>query len=544
MTRAPKTAAVYARFSTDRQNERSTADQIDLCRAYAAREGLAVIATFEDKAKSGASIIGRSGLGDMLRESRMGRFDVIIVEALDRLSRDMEDLAGIYKDLSFLGIEIRAVHEGVANTMLVGLRGLVGQLYREDNVHKVRRGMTGLVKQGRSAGGRAYGYRPNPARKGELVIVETEAETVTRIFEEYAAGKNPRDIARDLNRDGVPPPRGNVWNASTINGNKTRGHGMLLNEIYAGRLVWNRVRMVKDPKTGKRISRPNPREEWHVVDAPHLRIVSDELWATVQARKMSRSHEMPERRQKPRHVLSGLLRCGACGSGMRVHDRDRSGRTRIRCSRHSESGACDHSRRYYLDAIERTVLDGLRETLASPKALAEYVRTYHEEMRALSAAARRDRVRLERRLGEVKRSLDRLVDAIADGSALMSSIAGRINDLEAEKIEIERELASCGEEEKVISLHPGIIAQYERDLETLAEGLTGAFGDGDQRAVEALRSLVESVTVMPAELRQPVDICIRGRLTALIDHDVFPTKRMVGGQVVAEEGLEPPTRGL
>jgi site-specific DNA recombinase len=74
------------------------------------------------------------------------------VEALDRLSRDMEDLAGIHKRLSFLGIEIRAVHEGVVNTVLVGLRGLVGQLYREDIAHKVRRGQAGRIKSGLHAG--------------------------------------------------------------------------------------------------------------------------------------------------------------------------------------------------------------------------------------------------------------------------------------------------------------------------------------------------------------------------------------------------------
>ena len=71
-------------------------------------------------------------------DARERKFDALVVEALDRLSRDMEDLAGIHKRLSFLGIEIRAVHEGVVNTVLVGLRGLVGQLYREDNAHKVR----------------------------------------------------------------------------------------------------------------------------------------------------------------------------------------------------------------------------------------------------------------------------------------------------------------------------------------------------------------------------------------------------------------------
>src|SRR3546814_8639557 len=97
-------AAVYARFSTDLQNEKSTEDQIDLCRAYAKREGLQVVATFADKAQSGASILGRDGLIDLLAQATDKRFDVIIVEALDRLSRDMDDLAGIHKRMTFDGI--------------------------------------------------------------------------------------------------------------------------------------------------------------------------------------------------------------------------------------------------------------------------------------------------------------------------------------------------------------------------------------------------------------------------------------------------------
>lgn len=154
---ATRRATIYARFSTDLQNERSIEDQLSLCQSYAEREGLSVISTYEDRARSGGSVMGREGLLRMLDQARERSFDVVIVEALDRLSRDMEDLAGIHKRLSFLGIEIRAVHEGVVNTVLVGLRGLVGQLYREDNPHKVRRGLAGRVKQGLAGGGLTYG---------------------------------------------------------------------------------------------------------------------------------------------------------------------------------------------------------------------------------------------------------------------------------------------------------------------------------------------------------------------------------------------------
>ena len=116
------------RFSTDLQNERSVEDQITLCRKHAEQHDLAIIATYEDKARSGASIFGREGLLQLMDAARDGVFEVLVTEALDRLSRDMEDLAGIHKRLSFLNIEIRAVHDGVANTVLVGLRGLVGRL--------------------------------------------------------------------------------------------------------------------------------------------------------------------------------------------------------------------------------------------------------------------------------------------------------------------------------------------------------------------------------------------------------------------------------
>jgi site-specific DNA recombinase len=100
--------------------------------------------------------------------------------------------------------------------------------------------------------------RAVPGKPGELSIDEAEAAIVRRIFAEFIAGRTPRAIAAALNADGVPPPRGERWNASTINGNTARGHGMLLNALYAGTIVWNKVRMIKDPATGKRVSRPNP----------------------------------------------------------------------------------------------------------------------------------------------------------------------------------------------------------------------------------------------------------------------------------------------
>ncbi|MER8782477.1 recombinase family protein [Mesorhizobium sp. M1006] len=539
-------AAIYARFSTDLQNERSIDDQLTLCRTYAEREGLNVVATFDDRARSGGSVMGRDGLLHLMDKAREHEFDVLVVEALDRLSRDMEDLAGIHKRLSFLGIEIRAVHEGVVNTVLVGLRGLVGQLYREDNAHKVRRGQAGRVNKGLHAGGLTYGYSYLLGDPGKRLIAEDEAEVVRRVFREYVDGRTPRDIAYNLNKDGIPPPRGRVWNASTINGNAQRGTGLLQNELYAGRLIWNKVRMVKDPDTGKRISRPNPRGEWQTVEVPDLAIISPELFEAARARKKARAVTHPSHQRRPRHMLSGLLRCGACGAGMSSNGKDKSRRIRIRCSAATENGTCPDPKTFYLDTVENAVLNGLTAEMRHPDVIAQYVQTYHEERRRLAAETDAKRTRLERRLGELSREIDRLVNAIAKGHGDPAVLGPQSTALNEERKCIVAELDNVPAPTDVIALHPAVLARYEEQLNQLQTGLAEGVVAGDSETAEAMRDLIETVTVFRDPSRiGGIEVEIAGRLTALLGEDAFPNGvKGVWGKVVAGEGLEPPTPGL
>jgi site-specific DNA recombinase len=507
---------------------------------------LNIVATFDDRARSGGSILGRDGLLALMDKAREHQFEVIIVEALDRLSRDREDLAGIHKRLSFLGIEIRAVHEGVVNTVLVGLRGLVGQLYREDNAHKVRRGQTGRVGQGLNAGGLAYGYEPVPGDPGKRMIVEAEAEIVRRIFREYIDGRTPSDIAHDLNADQISPPRGRSWNASTINGNSQRGTGLLNNELYAGRLVWNKVRMVKDPDTGRRISRPNPESEWQSADVRELAIISRELLDAAQKRKKARSVTHPNQQRRPRHMLPGLLKCGACGAGMSSNGKDPWGRIRIRCSAATESGTCRDPKTFYLDSVEAAVLNGLTAEMRHPDVIAEYVRTYREERKRLAAEADQKRIRFERRLGELNREIDRLVDAIAKGHGDPAVLGPRSTTLHEERQKISTDLASASPATDVVALHPAMLARYKEQLTRLQITLANGVRTGDSECSEAIRDLVDTVTVFRDPTRAGgAQVEIAGRLTALLGEQAYPNRvKGVWGKMVAEEGLEPPTRGL
>jgi hypothetical protein len=186
-------------------------------------------------------------------------------------------------------------------------------------------------------------------------------------------------------------------------------NGILQNSIYAGEIIWNRVKMVKDPGTGRRISRVNPKDQWIRKQVPELRIVAQEVFDAAQRPKAERGGPRPHQQRKPRHLFSGLLKCGVCGAGMSVKDCDH-GRIRVVCTQAREAGTCTNRRPYYLDEIERTALSGLKEELKSPEAIARYVWSYNDEVKRLSAASSSMLRKLENRLlkveGELRRAMD------------------------------------------------------------------------------------------------------------------------------------------
>lgn len=306
--------ALYARFSSDLQNAASIEDQLRLCRERAAREGWQVVGSYEDAATSGATLM-RPGIHRLQQDARERRFDLVLSEALDRLSRNQADIASLYQNLTFAGVGIVTLAEGQVDEMHIGLKGTMNALFLKDLAAKTRRGLRGRVEQGKSGGGNAYGYavlrslgEDGEVKRGDRRIDEAEAEVVRRIFRAYAEGQSPNRIADMLNREGVPGPRNGKWDKSTIHGNPKRGTGVLNNEIYIGKLVWNRQSFVKDPQTGKRQARPNPPADWIITEVPELRIINRTLWEQVKARQEGRKIAQTDReaweRRNPRPMSS------------------------------------------------------------------------------------------------------------------------------------------------------------------------------------------------------------------------------------------------
>jgi hypothetical protein len=221
------------------------------------------------------------------------------------------------------------------------------------------------------------------------VAVPSNKYVLFTAFSYLGAGATPRAIAAELNADRIAPPRGARWNASTINGNNARGHGMLLNELYVGRIVWNKVRMVKDPTTGKRISRINAKEQHRITEAPQLRVIDDATWNAAQAIKLKRSHLGAPQSRAPRRPLSGLLRCGSCGGGM-VSIGNHKRTARLQCF---TLDACRHGGMTELEESDLT--DGQGRALSAHRTHQSYAGyAKRTEARMLSATRKRHAHRL------------------------------------------------------------------------------------------------------------------------------------------------------
>ncbi len=553
-------AALYARYSSDQQRAASIDDQFRVCREHAERSGWTVAGGYRDAASSGASMILRPGIQTLLEDARRGAFDVVVAEALDRVSRDQADVAALYKHLQFAGVTIVTLAEGEISELHVGLKGTMNALFLKDLAAKTHRGLRGRVEQGRSGGGLCYGYDvvkatddAGEAVRGGRTINEAEAATVRRVFRDFAAGVSPRAIARRLNDEGIPGPSGKLWNDSTIRGHAKRGTGLVNNELYIGRLVWNRLRYIKNPETGKRVSRLNPPEQWIVKEVPELRIVDDALWRAVKEQQ----GEITERyatvikavrsthanrlngAHRPRHLLSGLLECGVCGGPYSMRGQDRYG-----CSNHVMNGSCDNSRGIRRTVLEERVLAGVKEKLMAPEAAAEAMRAWAEETNRRNRERRASGESERRELEAVKKKMAAMIGVIEDGGYVQGMI-DRLRELEARQNELEARLAA--EPAAVPDVHPNVADIYRRKVERLAVALNDP-GERDEAAA-AIRGLIERIVLTPGVAWAETDAKLVGDLGTILEWTGAVDRRRqavaqvpkMSVSVVAGVGFEPTT---
>ncbi len=530
--------AIYARFSTDKQNERSVDDQVNLCAERANREGWTVDEVFSDFAISGATR-NRPGLTALLEA--VDRFDIILCESIDRLSRDQEDIAHIYKIVRYADTRLVTLSDGDVSEIHIGLKGTMAALFLKDLGDKVRRGQMGNAREGRIPGGRSYGYRPDiridargRAEAGWSKIHEEEAAIVRRIFAEYLAGSSPLSIARRLNAEGIKSPRGGQWNASTILGNRKRANGILNNSLYEGRIRYNRQRFEKHPKTRKRRAKINDRDKWIETQVDELAIVDAETWNAVAERLAVASFVHPSHQRRPKKLLSGLVECGCCGGTVTIIGADRWG-----CSSRKNGGTCRNGSTISTRKLERRVIDALKTKMLTP----EWVQEFVDEWRILTNEENRRRRTLQHkaanRLAKAQGRIDRLTNAIADGlgyEEIKAKLIAAYAERDAIKAEIDDQKAV-----EELPIHPGIALEYSRWVEAMQANLdSGSYDTEEFRA--SLRPHIGKVVMRPNPEGRGAVLELHGVLAAMLQS---LSGNAAGGGVtaklVAGVGFEPTT---
>jgi site-specific DNA recombinase len=456
--------AAYARYSSDLQSPLSIDDQLRICREYAKSRGFVFLEehVYVDEALSGVGA-DRPGLGRLLNAalSPARPFDVILLDDSSRLARNTKDALTFFERLNFAGIRLIAVSQGIDSDneqahVLVTVHGMVDSLYVKELAKKTHRGLEGRVLRGQHTGGRCYGYDSvsvDATTAKQLVINESEAVVVRRIFVMSANGQSLKTIAKTLNRECVPSPRprsGNqyaTWSPTCI-------REMLRRDLYVGKVVWNASRFVKVPGTNKRVRRARPESEWRIVPHPELQIVSDEVWTRVQDRqkRLMAMYSGAKKGLLPRSVtspylLSGILKCGLCrGNLIIVTGYSSYGHyPQYGCSQHFNRGACTNSVLIRRDWLEKRLLEELQNEVLKSESVEYALDEFGSHLKNAFAKLTNQMAHMRERKQKLEGELRRLAATAAE-TGPSSFLVAAIHEREQQLREITDQLLAGGDD--------------------------------------------------------------------------------------------------
>lgn len=533
MTKMGLTAACYSRCSTDMQDV-SIEGQEELHQRTASRFGLHITRKFADEGISGEGRLDRVGLDALITAALNHEFDAIIVEDVDRLSRDEETTHWALKRIRHAEIKLFSQH-GEMSDMEVSVKGFMAAHHNKQLRDKIRRGIHRAADKGLCPGAVTYGYQrvekeTNIYDPGVRAVYEVEAGVVRRIFREYDAGISPRDICVGLTRDGILSPGGaNRWNPQTLIG-ASYGKGMLGNRIYVGEITWNTHRSTKHPATERVIRRPLPEAEWIVRSAPHLRIIEQDLWDRVQARRRQRAQRKfgpsgkPGRRtdvvHRGNHLLSGLFRCSACGDSMRVVQIDRKGHSRIACAKARTFRQCEHSKSYDIEELTKLTLEKLKVLLTDRDTMLVGLEEARRHFAVVAKSSSAKAGEIGRELTNVKVKIDRIVKSILDGTS-SPTLERALSELEVKRADLEQQQRRATTTN--VTTLPNLAEQWLKTTNNLYELLCQGEDTPDLRS--GLRSFLGWIDVKATGKRMPYEIEAFRKLDAMFHANLFPERR-------------------
>lgn len=395
------------------------------------------VVVYVDDGKAGDDFLNRTDLRRMLTEAEPG--DVVVCRDQSRLGRDAIEVTLVIRDLvRDRGCRLFYYASGqevpFANAIdqaTTFIQGTGHQMELEAIRSRVREALRMRARSGRVAGGRCYGYRldrvaDGPSRSYTVASIdEKQAEVVRRIFALRCEGWGLARIAHQLNNDGVPAPRAGrrgtgSWAPSCI-------RSMLRNQRYRGVYVHGKIK--KQRRAGI-VSRVHAEPaEVITVELPEWRIVDDATWTKAQEgfQSSTSTEPRPKPNGAPKHPLSRLARCGACGGSIGVAN----GRVRRQtvktyaCAYHHKRGPAVCSVTIYqpMEEIERALVTYVDRYVLTPDVIESMAKEIRLAIQAQLPKRNADATELERELREVKAEQRRLTQAVAIAADVPELIA-------------------------------------------------------------------------------------------------------------------------
>jgi site-specific DNA recombinase len=449
-------AVIYARVSTARQADDGlpVESQLAQCRAKAQALGAKVLEVFRDDGISGRTS-KRPGFQAALDYCDDHRVDYFVCWSSSRFARNHIDAALNKRILEKSGAKLVFVSQDFGESdeawMIESIVAIMDEQYSRSIAKDTRRSMAKNAEDGFWNGGNSpFGYAPVPmGKRKKLAPVESEAIVVRTIFRWSIDGLGQKEIALRLNETGVGR-RGKRWDKASV-------ASILKSRAVIGQIVFmDRGR--------------------EIVTQAHEAILSEEVFAMAQVRKIERSPRIIGGRTRSEAAFSGLLICGKCGEAM--YTESSTGRAGVRyhyynCRSFLKGMGCE-SGRMRVDWLDEILLDGIATRIFT----AENIAGILLDMKIQTGEWARDKQAkidaMADELADVEKRLRRLYETIEAGAGLaLSDISPRIRELrtrqDALKIEIERVDADPGPQVSLANGETEAAARIFRDVLLTAE---------------------------------------------------------------------------
>ncbi len=489
-----KTAALYARVSSEKQKEEQTiGSQTEALKEYAQTNGYTVLPEwiFQDEGYSGA-ILRRPDLERLRDLAAEGQIETILVYSPDRLSRKYAYQVLLMEEFARQGVETVFVKSPPATTpeeqLLVQFQGMIAEYERAQIAERTRRGKRYRAKNGsiNVLCGAPYGYRyikKSETSAAYYDVIEGEAATVRDVYQWYTEeALSIGEITRKLNVLGVETRQGtSPWERTTV-------WAMLRNPAYKGTACFGKTEHAERTKTTRLLrkrggfsprnscSHERPREEWIEIPVPPL--ISEVTFSLAEER-LERNKQFSRRHTKAPSLLQGLLVCSECGYAF-YRTSTRTSKRKLyyyRCLgsddyRYPNGRRCTNRpvRQDYLDEL---VWKQVMRLFEDPDLIGNEIHRRVQEARN-SSPIRVRKETLAKEIARVKNGIDRLLDAYQDGLLLLPELRTRVSGLRKKDSALTSELQSMEsrmvDEETHLRLVNGIddfLSHIRKSAETL-----------------------------------------------------------------------------